>query len=224
MKKRFLAVLVTGLFILGIADMANAALTTIGTVTYGDTECNLIWDNDNNGNSLVWLDYSNTQNYWLLQNEWAAGIDSSLTYNIDSAYTVTWDDAAWRLPSTGANPQFGYNQTTSEMGHLFYDELELSAFPPLTTTEQLNATNFDQLIASWYWSNTEYADSLDNRAWGFSMTNGYQTTALKLSNGHGLAVRSGQVSAVPIPAAVWLLGTGLAGLAALGKRKNRNRV
>lgn len=193
MKKRFLAVLATGLFLLSITGLANAALTTIGTATYddgsGSADYNLIWDENNNGNSVIWLDYTNGATSWSPQKTWAAGLGSNLTYNINSAYTVTWDDA-WRLPSAGANPQWGYNQTTSEMGDLFYNDLGLSAYPPYTTTAQLNATNFDNLIACCYWSGTEYANNPDN-AWNFNMNNGNQNNNYKNNNEYGLAVRSG---------------------------------
>ena len=117
MKKKPLAVLVTGLFFLCMTGMAHAALTTIGTATYdrngGDPsdalKLNLIWDDDNNGNSVIWLDYTNEgTNGW--QNVWAARLDSSLSYDINSVYAVVWDDAAWRMPSTVDGPyEWGYD-------------------------------------------------------------------------------------------------------------------
>ena len=36
--------------------------------------------------------------------------------NIDTAYTVNWGSSSWRLPSAGSSPEYGYNQTGSEMG------------------------------------------------------------------------------------------------------------
>ena len=219
MKKRFLAVLVTGLFFLGMAGMANASLTTIGTATYGGSDYNLIWDADNNGSSVIWLDYSHTPRaVWDDQMNWAAGLGSDLTYNFGSAYNVAWDEAAWRLSSAGVNPQGGYNQTTSEMGHLFYDELGLTHYPPQITDEDLNATNFDHLKAFMYWSGTEYVSDED-KAWRFSMEHGRQGSAPKNNNGHGLAVRNADVSAVPVPGAVWLLASGLAALVGLRKKR-----
>lgn len=222
MKKRFLAVLATGLFFLCITGLANAALTTIGTATYSGSDYNLIWDNNNNGNSVIWLDYFNSPANWATQNAWAAGLDSSLTYNIDSsAYTVTWDDTAWRLPSAGANPQEGYNQTSSEMGDLFYNDLGLSASPPTTTDAQLNATNFDNLIAKWYWSGTGCAEPPD-RAWLFRMDTGNHVHRYRDITEYGLAVRSGDVSPVPLPGGIYLLGSGLIGLVSLRRRKQGN--
>lgn len=87
-NQRFLAVLVTGLFLLTMTGLAQADLTTIGTATYddgtGSKNYNLIWDDNNKGNSVIWLDYSNALTNWTAQKAWAAGLDSNLTYNLNS--------------------------------------------------------------------------------------------------------------------------------------------
>ncbi len=220
--KKVLTAIVVGLTLLCVTGLAQASLTTIGTATYGGLDYNLIWDKDNNGNSIVWLDYTNDAINWYSQKAWAAGLDSSITYNIDpGCFTVAWDDAAWRLPSTGSS-NAGYDQTTSEMGDLFYNDLGLSGSSTTTTTaEQLNATNFDNLIAGQYWSGTEYSS---NSGWVFIMKNGYQGGDPKDNSHCGLAVRGGQVSAVPVPGAIWLLGSGLLGLLGIRRRRKGMRV
>jgi hypothetical protein len=220
MKEKVLAGITVLFLLFAMTGISQAALTTIGTASYAGSDYKLIWDDDNNGNSVVWLDYSNDRTNWSNQNSWAAGLDSSLTYNINPAYTVTWDDTAWRLPSTEVHAGPSYNQTSSEMGDLFYNDLGLSA--GATTVEQLNATNFDNLIASWYWSGTVYY--APDYFYLFCMDLGYQTNSYEGYRHDGLAVRSGQVSAVPVPGALWLLGSGLAGLAILNRRKTKNRV
>ncbi len=79
--KTKLVILSASLIMLGMTGLANATLVTIGTANYGGSEYKLIWDENNNGNSVVWLDYTNTQASWTDQNSWAAGLDGSLTYN-----------------------------------------------------------------------------------------------------------------------------------------------
>ncbi len=219
MKKKLIAY-GSGLFLLAFLGMAQADLVTIGTATYGGSDYKLIWDDDNNGNSVIWLDYTRggAASTWQSQMNWASGLDSSITsYNFYPGFSVTWN-GSWRLPSAGTNPQVGYNQTTSEMGHLYYDELGNSAHGPLS-----NTGDFDNLNASWYWSGTEL-ESNSKYIWGFYMGTGQQGTLNRYNGYYGLAIRIGQVSSVPIPGAVWLLGSGLMGMVALGRRKKGNRV
>jgi len=234
MRKKLLAGLVLVLFVFGLTGTAGASLVTIGTATYGGADYKLIWDNDNNGNSIVWLDYTNAGADWSTQTTWAAGLNGNLTYHIDATYTVTWD-SAWRLPDTvdgvyadgcDGNTTGGYNITSSEMGHLFYDELGNLGYRKYNGTScqyqsgyGLNNTgDFDNLTTHWYWSDTEYASDTD-KAWNFAMEYGGQHTNDKGDTGWGLAVRSGQISSVPIPGALWLLGSGLFGLVAVRRRR-----
>jgi len=112
----------------------------------------------------------------------------------------------WALPTAGADPEFDYNQTRSQLGQLFYIELggNLSANIP-------NTANFTNEQA-YSWSGTEHARS-PHAAWGFDM--GYGYLPLKNYPLYAWAVSPGQVSAVPVPGATWLFGTGLVGLLGL---------
>ncbi|MCK4378317.1 MAG: hypothetical protein KAW01_03190 [Deltaproteobacteria bacterium] len=113
MRKRLLALLAVGFLLAGLVGVSQAALVTIGTAQFSGMgpEYNLIWDDDNNGNSVVWLDYRSGALNWSSQNNWAAGLDSSLTYDIDPAsWSVDWGVNSWRLPSALGG---------SEMSHLF---------------------------------------------------------------------------------------------------------
>ncbi len=247
MKKQLIGMSVICM-LLGGAGLAQATLITIGTATYDDgsgaDQYNLIWDDDNNGNSVVWLDYTNAQTNWAAQNSWAAGLDGQLTYNIDAQYNVTWDDTAWRLPSTvdGQNEwgydgttAAGYNITTSEMGHLYYTELGNLGYYDTSGTSQpgyglQNTGDFNHLVDSpysSYWSGTEYAfiTSL-TYAWYFYMNFGKQDVNHKVVRSYGLAMRNGQVSTtapVPEPTTMLLFGAGLAGLAGLRRRQQAKK-
>lgn len=121
----------------------------------------------------------------------------------------------WTLPGAGANPQSGYNQTGGQFGQLFYNELGGTAGNNIPNTA--NFTN-EQVWA--YWLGKEDASNPDG-AWGFSTYSGYQydgTTILKGDQLYAWAVSPGQVSAVPIPGAVWMFGSGLLGLLGLKRR------
>ena len=85
-----------------------------------------------------------------------------------------------------------------------------------------NTGPFDALQSNYYWSGLEYAPDTFG-AWYFVFFNGGQDTSSKGFNYYALAVHSGDVGAsiVPVPAAVWLFGSGLLGLIGLGRQRRR---
>ena len=242
--KQFLSVVAAILLLAGMTGVSQAALTTIGTATYDDgsgpgpANYNLIYDADSPFGPITWLDYRNSLQSWDNQVSWVAGLGASLIVTLNPGYTTSVDwTTGWRLPSTidgiwiwgyDGTTMAGYNITSSEMGHLYYEELGNLGRYDTDGNEQsgfgLNNTgDFNNLIASWYWSGTEYANNTDD-AWFFYTHYGHQASNPKINTAFGLAVRSGQISTVPLPTAVWLLASGLAGLAALGKGRKGNRV
>ncbi|MFK5950218.1 MAG: hypothetical protein QM500_15745 [Methylococcales bacterium] len=146
--------------------------------------------------------------------------------------------SGWRLPTvidTGASgcdnaftgTDCGYNvdTTTGEMAALFYDTLgnlayyNTSGSGPQSGYGLSNAGPFSN-IQTFYWSGTEYAPD-NSFAWEFEFNNGNQDRNGKTLGGFAWAVQSGDVSAVPVPAAVWLFVSGFIGLIGLAKRRVR---
>ena len=234
MKKGSILFLSLILFIMFNAS-AKAGLTVIGTAGYDSDgsgfvenheHYKLIWDDDNNGNSVVWLDYVAKSTNWSFQMAWAAGLGTELAISLYDGYTVEWH-GDWRLPFTADGPlEFGYDGTTaygynvinSEMGHLYYEELgNLGQYDTDGNTYPnwegaFDPGDFDNLRYRYaYWSGTEHSDNT-GLAWRFYMKSGLQLINAKINNDHGVAIHNATVSSVPIPGAIWLLGPGLLGM------------
>jgi hypothetical protein len=171
-----------------------------------------------------------------IQADGAMGWDAANTWAAQLEYGG-YDD--WRLASAnlmnGANPCYatdgscdrGYNNTTGELGHMFYNNLGNTS-----STSILNNVSFTDAtlgggtesflnVQSWaYWLGEEYAPNT-YLAWAFStLYGGLQTNGTKTISRSSWAVRAGDVSSVPVPAAAWLFGTALLGLVGV-KRRHR---
>lgn len=215
MKRLWASLFVLGLFI-GFSGAAHASLTVVGTASYQGNTYNLIYDNNGPYGPITWLDYTKDSAIWQNRVNWATALGSGLTVTLNPGYTSTinWT-TGWGLPTTvddGTN-MIGYNMTSSEMGHLFNTELGGS----LT-----NAYGFNNLHPWQYFSGTPYYNPYfnnpDDWAWYFHFGQDYQGPYSKSSAAYALAVREGDVSAVPIPAGVWLLGSGFVGLGVIRRQ------
>jgi len=130
----------------------------------------------------------------------------------------------WSLPTTVPAVE-GYNQTGSQMGDLFYNQLGGVAGNSIATTHNDNYNLFTN-VQHVYWSGSEYAP-FPNDAWTFFPTDGYgyQGFSVKYPQiwsipTYAWAVRSGDVAAVPVPGAFWLFGSAMVGLMGFKKRGN----
>lgn len=194
-------------FSFGAVNITQAALIDRGGGMIYDTDLNITWLAD--ANYALTSGYSSPYGYlnWSDAMTWA----SNLTYG-------GYSD--WRLPSSdhaSCDSNGLYHCTGSEMGHLFYVELGNT-----TGTSILNSTDPDLALFTnfapglAYWSST---DASPTNAYYFYFTFGVEPSSAKEATFFAWPVRSGDVAAVPVPAAVWLFGSGLLGLAGVARRR-----
>lgn len=188
------------------ATSASAALQTrLGGLALYDTDLDITWLANANVNGIM---------AWSNANAWATGL-------------VVEGIGDWRLPATLASDpsctspanSSGYLCTGSELGHLFYSELG-GAVAHLISGEGHHNANlglFQNLQDGSYWSGSEYSTG---HFWALTFYGGLQGIANTGWSYYALAVHDGDVAAVPVPAAVWLLGSGLLGLAGVARRKS----
>ena len=99
----------------------------------------------------------------------------------------------------------------NELGHLFNYGAGTVFGSGIAST---SPGPFSNVQSNFYWSGTEFAANPSSSAWIF-FPGGQFESFDRLA----WAVHSGNVSAVPIPAAVWLFGSGLIGLLGLARCK-----
>ncbi len=249
--KKLMCLFLGSVMVLMLASHAQAELAVIGTVDYklfgSAGTYNLIWDNDED---LIWLDYTQMRPLgWPKQNFWAQTLETGAPAGGDlpalpalgeiqwnPGYSVTWVDETWRLPTTVDNGAEGINIIDgSEFGHLFYEALGNSGYVDDQTDYGLKNTGpFENLTFDIdagqnyrYWTNMPAGGMTSRDAYFFNTEYGYQGITQKRSYGNAnsqnfaIAVRSAQISTVPVPGTGLLLAAGLAGVAAFGRRKDR---
>ncbi len=162
----------------------------------GDTVVDAFYDTDLD---ITWLRDANVngQMNWYEAEAWAEGFSFA-----------GYSD--WRLPTSDTSCS-GFNCTGSEMGHLWYVELGNPAGGPMT-----NTGGFQNLQSyPHYWSS--WVDP--SNAWEFHMRDGLQIRTYPPFPNYALAVRPGDVAAIPEPQTYALLLLGLTGLTVAVRRR-----
>ncbi len=211
--KPFLLRLVACLFVV-VSSSSHAALYDRGNGLIYDDVLDITWMQDANYAQTTGYDADGRMT-WADANTWA----DQLSYG-------GFDD--WRLASAGNAPASGYNVTTGELGHMFYNNLgytagtSISGNVSFTDATLGGGTESFLNVQSWfYWYGEEYVPNTFNfLAWAFSTGDGSQDYLTKNFSYYSWAVRAGDVSSVPVPAAAWLFGTALLGLVGV-KRRHR---
>jgi hypothetical protein len=230
--------------LLSLNGTTHAALYDRGNGMIYDSALNVTWMQDANyaGTSgySTKRDLNNTHApgamNWMEAQTWVG----DLTYG---GYTD------WRLPSghllTGTHEwsydgstDAGYRNTRSELGHLYYELGNIEAytndhqyepqpgygFKNFLFTDAgtglgvsfLNVQNYVYMeLEDFPSTNEQYPEGA---MWTFTGS-GAHMAFYKRDYFYAWAVRDGDVAAVPVPAAAWLFGSGLIGLAAARRRK-----
>ena len=196
--------------------------------------------------NVTWLRNANANGAmnWTQANTWAANlvVGTYDDWRLPTLTPVNGTAFNYNFTNNGTS-DYGYAATgtgwgtASEMGHLFYVTLGnkgyftpgaggSSGFAEQPGWGLTNTGDFQNLQSGVYWSGLEYApDTI--YAWYFDTIGGDQSYGGKIQSLHALAVRPGDVlapAAVPIPAALPLLLSGLAALGVAGRRRGRRRV
>lgn len=226
MRRDILSAAVAAIAFLTVSAPVDAALISRldGAAVY-DTDLNITWLADAN--------YAATDQFGVV------GINTTTDPGaMDWDTAITWISAmndsqylgvnSWRLPNTPqidgscslqGNYSSGFNCTGSEMGHLFYSELSGIAGSSIHTSTAPDLSLFSN-IQDWHWSGSEFNAG---QAWYFYFNYGGQAAPNKSGNYfYAWAVANGDVfapSAVPVPTAAWLFGSGLFGLLGISRKQ-----
>lgn len=184
---------------LSLSFSVNAALVGRLAATEGGTDYQAYYDTEAD---ITWLADANAGGAmsWSEANTW---VDSLI---VDGK-------GSWRLPTSDTCQ--GYNCLSSELGSLFYNALGNTA------GSLSNSGPFINIQSDYYWTSTRITvfENSTDYVYAFRMQDGIQSDGWTPWGYSTLAVQSGDVSAVPVPAAVWLFGSGLIGLVGFARRK-----
>ena len=213
---------------------AQAALIDRGNGLLYDDTLDITWLQDAN--------YAKTSGYdadglmdWTAAKSWADGLVFDGYTDWRLANITDTGTSGCNLADSGTDCGFNAATATSELAHMYFNNLSLKSYRDASGSIQSDWGVFgngalggerdfalvQNLQSSVYWSAAEYAPDTSN-AWLFITYNGNQNGYNKDLQFYAWAVRDGDVAApsnVPEPGSMALLGLG--GLLALWTRRHR---
>lgn len=188
-----------------ISMSSHAALIDNGGGLIYDTVLDITWAQPD------------VQRNWGDANTWAAG----LTLGGVSGWRLPYISVAADAGPLTSPPVDCYIATElacrdNELGYMFYHNLDGTYGQSILTSGDPDLALFPSLLPAYYWSGTQL-DAID--AWLHTFNLGLRGYGYIYNSHHTWAVHSGNVSAVPVPAAVWLFVSGLLGLIGISRRK-----
>ena len=223
---------------------AQASLVDRGNGLLYDNVLNVTWLQDANYAKTSGASATGQMD-WNTATTWAANLNyNGLTGWRLATNTPISGGASYNYNNSSFNgsTDIGYNITSpkSELAYMYHVNLGLNDYFSTANVYQANFGVFgngtsngvnrlsngqanvglvQNLQSNAYWSGAEYSPGSGN-AWGFDTGLGSQVYYGKVNQFYAWAVRPGDVSAVPVPGAVWLFGSGLLGLLGFKRRGN----
>ncbi|MEX2480341.1 MAG: DUF1566 domain-containing protein [Gammaproteobacteria bacterium] len=200
-----MSLLAAGLSLCGTAQAAFES--RLAGQAYYDSALDITWLADaNTGAGSIFDDGSNTADGRM---RWSSALDWAASLTVGGS-------TAWRLPSMDRNGDStiidcaGASAAAcadNEYGYHFY----------VSGIDSTNSAPFSNVGTDNYWSAT--ADGSNAWLFDFTFNDGSQLATSQNFNALAWAVHDGDIALVPLPAAAWLLGSGLMGLL-LGLRRH----